>query len=189
MNLRILPKTSSPATVGILGIAVGRVASAEESGARSLVIGWGWLQERRVSQWRMQRRGGTATVAIQRALLTPQPQEVSHNGGRDGRVPARGPLGHPPASATRVPDVIVDAIMGWEPRGAAGMRARCMYVKGPCCGRSPGRSVTRSGNCLPELPGSERPTETENYVGPTAEAVGPTFSPVRAGRRIRDSNS
>jgi len=30
-----------------------------------------------------------------------------------------------------VPDVIVDAIMGWEPGGAARMRARYMHVTGP----------------------------------------------------------
>ncbi|WP_306674871.1 MULTISPECIES: hypothetical protein [Streptomyces] len=30
----------------------------------------------------------------------------------------------------RVPDVVVDAIMGWEPGGAARMRARYMHVTG-----------------------------------------------------------
>ena len=30
-----------------------------------------------------------------------------------------------------VPDVVVDAIMGWEPGGAARMRARYMHVTGP----------------------------------------------------------
>ncbi|WP_371566864.1 hypothetical protein [Streptomyces canus] len=30
-----------------------------------------------------------------------------------------------------VPDVIVDAVMGWEPGGAARMRARSMHVTGP----------------------------------------------------------
>ncbi|GLX21727.1 hypothetical protein Slala02_41800 [Streptomyces lavendulae subsp. lavendulae] len=31
----------------------------------------------------------------------------------------------------RVPDVVVDAIMGWEPGGSARMRARYMHVTGP----------------------------------------------------------
>jgi hypothetical protein len=30
-----------------------------------------------------------------------------------------------------VPDVVVDAIMGWEPGGSARMRARYMHVTGP----------------------------------------------------------
>lgn len=30
-----------------------------------------------------------------------------------------------------VPDVVVDSIMGWEPGGAARMRARYMHITGP----------------------------------------------------------
>ncbi|MEW2084577.1 site-specific integrase [Streptomyces sp. NPDC005283] len=47
-----------------------------------------------------------------------------------------------------VPDVVVDAIMGWEPGGAARMRARYMHVTGPML-----RKVAQQvGDALWELP-------------------------------------
>jgi integrase len=89
-----------------------------------------------------------------------------------------------------VPDVVVDAIMGWEPGGAARMRARYMHITGRCCGTWRGRSGTSSGSHPRPV---EKPTETENE---TEHEEGPGRITGRvlvvAGqrwRRIRDSNS
>ena len=51
-----------------------------------------------------------------------------------------------------VPDVVIDAIMGWEPGGAARMRARYMHITGPML-----RKVARQiGDALWEPPGIGR---------------------------------
>lgn len=52
-------------------------------------------------------------------------------GVRDGRLhDARHTAATVPL-VLGVPDVVVDAIMGWEPGGAARMRARYMHITGP----------------------------------------------------------
>jgi len=51
-----------------------------------------------------------------------------------------------------VPDVVIDAITGWEPGGAARMRARYMHITGPML-----RKVARQiGDALWEPPGIGR---------------------------------
>jgi integrase len=51
-----------------------------------------------------------------------------------------------------VPDVVVDSIMGWEPGGAARMRARYMHITGPML-----RKVAQQvGDALWQPPGTEK---------------------------------
>uniref|UniRef100_UPI000FCB11FD tyrosine-type recombinase/integrase n=1 Tax=Actinacidiphila soli TaxID=2487275 RepID=UPI000FCB11FD len=52
-----------------------------------------------------------------------------------------------------VPDAVVDAIMGWEPGGAARMRARCMHLTGPM----PERVAGQIGDALRGAPDSTDP--------------------------------
>ena len=54
-----------------------------------------------------------------------------------------------------VPYVVVDAIMGWGPGGAARMRARYMHVTGPML-----RKVAQQvGQALWELPGAQEKSD------------------------------
>ena len=67
-------------------------------------------------------------------------QLLEDAGVRDGRLhDARNTAGTV-LPLLGVPDVVVDAIMGWEPGGAARMRARYMHVTGPMLKKVAGRS-------------------------------------------------
>jgi hypothetical protein len=90
---------------------------------------------------------GRLGVAVQRVqdlvgaqvfLLAPgveDPPDVSEDASVAGVVLLRFGLGRDHAGTVLlilgVPDVVVDAIMGWEPGGAARMRARYMHITGP----------------------------------------------------------
>ncbi|OKJ67164.1 hypothetical protein [Streptomyces sp. CB02261] len=70
----------------------------------------------------------------------------------------RGSCGKAVLLLLGVPDVIVDAIMGWEPGGSARMRARYMHITGPML-----QNVAKQiGDALwgRAEEGSEVPTET-----------------------------
>jgi integrase len=107
-------------------------------------------------------------------------------GVRDGRLhDAR----HTAATVLLIlgaPDVVIDAIMGWEPGGAARMRARYMHVTGTML-----RKVAQQvGDALWELPGGRRETtETETETGKRQRAGPLSWSGPLSWRRIRDSNS
>ena len=66
-----------------------------------------------------------------------------------------------------VPDVVIDSIMGWEPGGAARMRARYMHVTGTML-----RKVAQQvGDALWELPAKDqlrRKLRRTTSKGPTA---------------------
>ncbi|MEV7613288.1 site-specific integrase [Streptomyces sp. NPDC089799] len=58
-------------------------------------------------------------------------QLLQDAGVRDGRLHDARHTAGTVLLLLRVPDVVVDAIMGWEPGGSARMRARYMHVTGP----------------------------------------------------------
>ncbi len=66
-----------------------------------------------------------------------------------------------------VPDVVVDSIMGWEPGGAARMRARYMHITGPMLRKVARQVGERCRSC-------QRSTETGNVEGPRCKQRGPS---------------
>lgn len=72
-------------------------------------------------------------------------------GVRDGRLHDARHTAATVLLVLGVPDVVVDAIMGWEPGGAARMRARYMHITGPML-----RKVAQQvGDALWEAPGTD----------------------------------
>ncbi|MFF4371568.1 tyrosine-type recombinase/integrase [Streptomyces sp. NPDC001594] len=75
-------------------------------------------------------------------------QLLKDAGVRDGRLHDARHTAATVLLLLGVPDVVVDAIMGWEPGGAARMRARYMHVTGPLLKRA----ASQVGEALWGLP-------------------------------------
>ncbi|MGW2563150.1 tyrosine-type recombinase/integrase [Streptomyces sp. NPDC001514] len=91
-----------------------------------------------------------------------------------------------------VPDRVIDQIMGWEPGGAARMRARYLHVPDQLLKEVAQKIGTAiwgdPDTALVDKDAGQR--ELRNVEGPHRERWGPSTScPVRHWRRIRDSNS
>ncbi len=108
-------------------------------------------------------------------------QLLTDAGVRDGRLHDARHTAGTVLLLLGVPDVVVDAIMGWEPGGSARMRARYMHVTGPMLknvaqqvgdalwGTAPETSE-EAGDTRTRAPqtATETETETEDHEEPTA---------------------
>jgi integrase len=91
-----------------------------------------------------------------------------------------------------VPDRIIDQIMGWEPGGAARMRARYLHVTDPML-KEAARKIAKVIWGTPNTPpvdkdAGQRGLREQRRV-PLILQRDPSFRLVRQVRRIRDSNS